>query len=130
MKCEVCGEREAVRICPRCHRMICDNCTDKRWHLCTDCAGVKNALQEDYLRYVERLDELVRDMIKRLKNPECLHCNVLREAALNYVRAVKELEYLAKKEGYMKLLDRLEPVKKRIYRFALELLIRAQLRME
>ncbi|RLE49098.1 MAG: hypothetical protein DRJ33_08530 [Candidatus Methanomethylicota archaeon] len=102
-KCEICGEKDAVRICSRCHRLICENCTDNIWHVCVDCASVKRAIQEDYLRYLERVNKLVECIEQMSRKADCFRCPLLRDTLMRCLKAVKDLETLGKTEGYEKL---------------------------
>lgn len=103
VKCEVCGENDAIRVCPRCYRLICENCTDSVWHVCVDCASVKRAIQEDYLRYLERIAKLAESVENLMRKHECFRCLLVRDTLMRCLKAVKDLELLGKAEGYERL---------------------------
>ncbi len=117
--CEVCGERRARTLCPRCHRLICNNCLDPVWHYCIDCASVKRVLQDDYKRYLDRVNSLLEDIKKRLSYNMCLECPILRELLFSYIKNLKDLENIARKEDYHYIMDEIKQTKGTAQRLAI-----------
>jgi hypothetical protein len=129
MKCEVCKDK-ATSICPRCYRYICSGCLDPVTLYCMDCSSFKRWQEEDYLRFVESLEEKIEYTEKAIESVNCKSCTLLKDAVLQNVRRVKELELIAKSEGFGSLHDKLLQVKWRVQNLAVRYLINFKIKRD
>lgn len=129
-KCEVCGEANAVRVCSRCHRLICSNCTDATWGVCIECASVKRAIQQDYLRYLEKISCSIPTLNEKVGEESCFQCEILRDALMRYLKAVKDLEVYGKAEGFEGLVEESREVRRKLEDVAIKYFTRLILSLD
>ena len=123
-KCEICQEENASKICSRCYRLICNKCFNERWNTCIECATVKNVMSEDYVRFLEHLNNVINIVKQKISSSEeCLTCPILREYLMsNYARIKQLIPYLSL-EGYDKAEIIAQDLKKDIESLLIKILV-------
>ncbi len=125
MKCEICG-KDATTICPRCYRYVCENCLDPATDYCIDCSSFKRAQEEDYVRVVE---SLWRKIVFIEENMErCFECPLLKDEIMRSMRILKELEIIAKSEGFENLHDKILSLKDKVQNVGVNYLVRFKMK--
>jgi hypothetical protein len=118
----MCGN-EATTLCPRCYRYVCSSCIDPITFYCLDCASFKHWQEEDCLRFVDLLKKKLEYVEKVIENKECANCILLKDAVLQNVRRIKELEHLAKLESFENLHDKVLQIKEQAQNLAVKYLV-------
>ncbi|RLI75180.1 hypothetical protein DRP04_13745 [Archaeoglobales archaeon] len=124
MECEICGKK-AEAVCPRCYRYICRECSDPITLECIDCSSIKRVLEEDLLRYVEKLKKKLEYMEKVFS--KCFECPLYKDSIMSCMRKTKELESLAKLESYERVFDEVADLKERAKNLAVNYLVRLKM---
>ncbi len=124
-KCEICGG-DATSICPRCYRYVCNSCIDPVSMYCVDCSSFKRAQEDDYIRYLTSLEKKIEYIEKNMER--CFECPLLKDEVMRSMRVLKELEAIAKYEGFDELYDRILKIKDKVQSVGINYLVRFKMR--
>ncbi len=123
MECAICG-RQASMICIRCRRPICENCLDKTWYLCRECASLKWEIEADYHRRLNYLENVYSVSKEKAKIAQCKNCIILRELLISVLKLLREILDEARKEGFDEVERRARKLELKITNLLLPILIR------
>ena len=121
--CEICGVREADRVCFRCRRVVCSECWNERWMLCSECGHVKNVYEADEARMLQTIERELDLIEQRVRDRRCTLCPVLREFALLLLRALTERERRARREGFEEVGTKAMALRRRATRLCIRVLV-------
>jgi len=90
--------------------------------LCKECYEFKRALEEQRELMVNYIEKMTKLSSLKLKNSECLQCNILREFLLSLYKMLKELIDEANRELFNEVLNRGREIEKRLKKLLLTVL--------
>ncbi|MCD6508911.1 MAG: hypothetical protein J7L11_00755 [Thermoprotei archaeon] len=91
---------------------------------------MKRVMHDDYQRYISRMWKLIKEIRERARRPMCASCGLLSESLFTCLSAIKNMEYIAKKEGYEDLIEDLRALRKEAYATAAKVLTKFLMRLD
>ncbi len=128
MKCEICGEREATHVCPRCRRLVCSHCFNEMNYLCKHCSRYLDTLRQDYMVYLSHVQKLCNELKVRMSTPQCRLCPIALELALTLLKGVRDVKRASEVHRFDDVTKIADTVEKELTTIAMYFLISHNLR--
>jgi len=122
MECELCGG-DAKGLCPRCYRYVCEKCIDPVTLYCLDCKRVKDEIERDLERYLDRVEKKIEFMERN----RCYGCILYRDELMSSLRRVRELKSMSKLDMYENVYERACELEERLKCLAVDYLVRLKM---